>query len=178
MKRILAIATTLAIGVAPAFAQKQIEVYPDRVTVNAGIVYGGGLDSIFESDNNYLVVGQLRPSLDPVQIEIEGRAGLFYSENRSFILETCVKGLSGGDAYLTQVVQFYNYIENRWVAVTSTNMIDPFDHRMRLPVDLKQFISQETNTMMVRVTWYPSRMAGSENFRIGIDWSCWMRKIN
>lgn len=144
-------------------------VEPAQFAIAPGILIGGGLSDLFQSDDRYLVAGPQNNSRapDPIILQVEGTAPSSNPSVLEFILESRVLG----DVQLK--VDFWNFAQSVWETVhASPAPLTDTTVTASASGPLSRFIEPSTRKMKTRIRWGPAPTA-SRKWRATIDRSVW-----
>jgi hypothetical protein len=144
---------------------------PDNFTVVCGVLLGGSVEDLFESDNSYVLVQARRPSAvsqPSIQVEIaatawtDSIAGLTFSLEAAATFET-----------IPQWIDLYDFDRGRWERVDERNATTE-DSVVTLPfgISSERFLESGTGLMKARISYYDPGIA-SVNWLARIDRAVW-----
>ena len=143
----------------------------ESLQVERGLQLSGGLTSVQASDEKRLVVrpGPVLTSLQPaVQLAFEADAAILSPACLSLSIE------SSSSAKLKQVVEFFDFLENRYVVMTS-DIVGQVDKVARADVSyqVSRYVQAQTGRIRARVGYFADGPALVFPWEIRVDRVWW-----
>jgi len=145
-------------------------VEPTQFALAPGILIGGGLSDLFQSDDQYLVAGpqhNISRKHDPITLQIEGTAQTSNPSVLEFILESRVTS----DVQLK--VDLWNFAQSAWETVHAS-AAPSADTTVTISASapLSRFIEPSSRKMKARIRWRPAPNV-SRSWRAYVDRAVW-----